>query len=595
MAAFFCEPVIGAGGVHPPPDGYIEGVADLCAEHGVLLVIDSVICGFGRLGTWFGVERWEEVRPDLITFAKGVTSGYLPLGGVIASGAVAAPFFEGPGSPMLRHGATYAGHPTCCAAALTVLDIYERENIIPRGRELERPLADALAPLADHPAVSEIRSGLGLLAAVQLSADAVENEPAAVAKVTQGARDAGVLVRPLLGSIAVSPPLVVEPDHLTQIADALRAGLDRLTVSEPEEDVPELRDGPPWVTEEMVALQPALVRALLDSPPAGVTEVAAAVQAAQRAQEPVTVIGCGTSEHGAMAIAALLEHALGEPAYPPAVASRQSLDAVERPQRGGVCIAVSHDGGTRATTLALEAAARAGAVTALVTARPHGSAAGPAAHVLTTPVHDDSWCHTVAYTSAIATGAAIARELGLEGVDGRGAEALLTAGFASQREAAPLAGAARVVCAGAGIDLITARELALKLAEGARVPTAAAAPRDAAARPPRRRGPRDGRRARAHRWERRPARAPRRARLRRAGRDRHPRRHDPAPRRARGGRAERAARAAARRRGGAPVAHARARARARREPGPDPARGGAVPPGRRRGRRRRRLVASRQP
>lgn len=228
VAAFFCEPVIGAGGVYPPPEGYIEGVADLCAEHGVLLVIDSVICGFGRLGTWFGIERWEEVRPDLITFAKGVTAGQLPLGGVIASGAVAAPFFEGPGSPMLRHGATYAGHPTCCAAALTVLDIYERENLIPRGRELERPLADALAPLAAHPAVAEVRAGMGLLAAVQLSPAALEAEPAAVAKVSQGAREAGVLVRPLLGSIAVSPPLVIESEHLTQIADALRAGLDRL-------------------------------------------------------------------------------------------------------------------------------------------------------------------------------------------------------------------------------------------------------------------------------------------------------------------------------------------------------------------------------
>ena len=244
-------------------------------------------------------------------------------------------------------------------------------------------------------------------------------------------------------------------------------------MAELADDFPELRDGPPWVTEEMVAAQPALVRALLDSPPEGVTGVAAAVQDARRAGEPVTVIGCGTSEHGAMAIAALLEDALGGDAWPPAVASRQSLDAVQRPQRGGVCIAVSHDGGTRATTLALEAAAAAGAVTALVTARPQGSAAGQAAHVLTTPLHDDSWCHTVAYTSAIAIGAALAREIGLEGVDGAGAEAVLTAGFASHREAAPLAGAQRIVCAGAGIDLITARELALKIAEGARVPTAA--------------------------------------------------------------------------------------------------------------------------
>jgi putrescine---pyruvate transaminase len=228
VAAFFCEPVIGAGGVHLPPEGYVQGAADLCAEHGVLLVIDSVICGFGRLGTWFGIERWEDVKPDLITFAKGVTSGYLPLGGVIASADVAAPFFDGPGSPMLRHGVTYAGHPTCCAAALAVLDIYEREDLIPRGRELERPLADALAPLADHPAVAEVRAGLGLLAAVQLAPDALERDPGAAAQVAAGAREAGVIVRPLLGALAVSPPLTVDETHLEQIADAFRAGLARL-------------------------------------------------------------------------------------------------------------------------------------------------------------------------------------------------------------------------------------------------------------------------------------------------------------------------------------------------------------------------------
>ena len=145
VAAFFCEPVIGAGGVHPPPDGYIQGVADLCAEHGILLVIDSVICGFGRLGTWFGVERWEDVKPAMITFAKGVTSGYIPLGGVVASDEIAAPYWAEPGGPTFRHGATYAGHPTACAAALEVIDIYEREELIPRGRELEQPLYDALA------------------------------------------------------------------------------------------------------------------------------------------------------------------------------------------------------------------------------------------------------------------------------------------------------------------------------------------------------------------------------------------------------------------------------------------------------------------
>src|SRR5215208_8336665 len=230
VAAFFCEPVIGAGGVYAPPEGYIEGVADLCAEHGILLVVDSVICGFGRLGTWYGIERWEDVRPDMITFAKGATAGYLPLGGVIVSGEVAAPFFEAPGGPMLRHGATYAGHPSCCAAALEVMDIYEREGLLTRGRDLERPLADALAPLADHPAVTSVRGGCGLLAAVQLASHDD------VAKVAQGAREAGVLVRPLLGSVAMSPPLTVEREHLHMLADGISAGLDRLGSVAPKPD-----------------------------------------------------------------------------------------------------------------------------------------------------------------------------------------------------------------------------------------------------------------------------------------------------------------------------------------------------------------------
>jgi putrescine---pyruvate transaminase len=228
VAAFFCEPVIGAGGVYQPPEGYIQGVADLCAEHGILLVIDSVICAFGRLGTWYGVERWPDVRPDLITFAKGVTAGYLPLGGVVVAGRVADQFFGEPGGPMLRHGATYAGHPTCCAAGLAVLDIYERDGLIERGQELEGPLADALAPLAEHAAVGEVRAGLGLLAAVQLAPEALEADAGAVAKLAMGAREAGVLVRPLLAGVAVSPPLTVEPRHLEELAAAIAHGLDKL-------------------------------------------------------------------------------------------------------------------------------------------------------------------------------------------------------------------------------------------------------------------------------------------------------------------------------------------------------------------------------
>ena len=132
VAAVFMEPVIGAGGVYPPAPGYIEGVAELCRRTGALLVIDAVICAFGRLGTWFGIERWN-VTPAMIVFAKGVTSGYLPLGGVMVSERVAEPFWGDPGGPIFRHGSTYAGHPTCCAAALANIALLERDGLLERG------------------------------------------------------------------------------------------------------------------------------------------------------------------------------------------------------------------------------------------------------------------------------------------------------------------------------------------------------------------------------------------------------------------------------------------------------------------------------
>jgi adenosylmethionine-8-amino-7-oxononanoate aminotransferase len=224
VAAFFVEPVIGAGGVYPPPDGYIQGVAEVCREAGVLLVVDSVICGFGRLGTWYGIERFDVV-PDMITFAKGVTSGYLPLGGVIVSDEIAEPFFRAPDSPMFRHGATYAGHAACCAAAMANLDILEKEGLVARGRELEGALMDAFEPLASSPVVSEVRGGTGLLAAVGIDAAAVPDMGTAVAQVVKQARAEGVLVRGLGAGVAVSPPLTAEPEHLQMAADAIGAGL----------------------------------------------------------------------------------------------------------------------------------------------------------------------------------------------------------------------------------------------------------------------------------------------------------------------------------------------------------------------------------
>lgn len=226
VAAFFCEPIIGAGGVRLPSPGYIEGVAEVCANHGVLFIADEVICGFGRLGTWFGVERWPGVQPDLITFAKGVSSGYLPVGGVVVSGEVAEPFWSGDGA-VFRHGATYSGHPACCAAALANLEILEREGLVERARELEGELASVLAPLAERPEVAEVRAGLGLLAAVELAPDLVAQ--GGVARVAREARERGVFVRALGTSVAVSPPLTVRSEHLELLAEALTGAIEALS------------------------------------------------------------------------------------------------------------------------------------------------------------------------------------------------------------------------------------------------------------------------------------------------------------------------------------------------------------------------------
>jgi adenosylmethionine-8-amino-7-oxononanoate aminotransferase len=228
VAAVFVEPVIGAGGVYPPLPGYIEGLAALCERTGVLLVIDSVICGFGRLGTWFGIERWR-VEPAMIVFAKGVTSGYLPLGGLVVAERIAEPFWGEPGSPVLRHGPTYAGHATCCAAALANIALLGRDQLIERGGQLEDVLLEELKPLADHPAVAEVRGGVGLLAAVALTDEILERHPDAVTRVVMGAREEGVLVRPLAGAVAVSPPLTIQTEHFTLIARALERGLAALS------------------------------------------------------------------------------------------------------------------------------------------------------------------------------------------------------------------------------------------------------------------------------------------------------------------------------------------------------------------------------
>ncbi|CAG4903318.1 MULTISPECIES: aminotransferase class III-fold pyridoxal phosphate-dependent enzyme [Acidithrix] len=217
IAAVFVEPVVGAGGVHLPTEGYLTSIAAICMEIGALLVVDSVICGFGRLGYWFGPERFGVV-PDMITFAKGITSGYIPLGGVVISPKISDPFFNDSGATF-RHGPTYAGHPIACAAGIANLKILKSENLIPNGELLETDLSMALMASSDSPIVTEVRSGLGLLGAIEISSDFQSRFPSALGEIQGAMRRRGVLVRPLVTSIAVSPPLTITKSEIELIGN----------------------------------------------------------------------------------------------------------------------------------------------------------------------------------------------------------------------------------------------------------------------------------------------------------------------------------------------------------------------------------------
>jgi adenosylmethionine-8-amino-7-oxononanoate aminotransferase len=168
VAAVFVEPVQNAGGSVPPPPGYFQRLREICDRHGVLLVSDEVICAFGRLGEWFGAQRYD-YQPDMITFAKGVTSGYAPLGGVVISDRLAEPFLSGKTS--FAHGITFGGHPVACAVALANLEVFEREDLLGHVKENEAALSATLDKLRDLPIVGDVR-GAGFFWAVELVKDA---------------------------------------------------------------------------------------------------------------------------------------------------------------------------------------------------------------------------------------------------------------------------------------------------------------------------------------------------------------------------------------------------------------------------------------
>lgn len=226
IAAVIIEPVAGATGVLVPPRGYLERLREICSKHDILLVFDEVVTGFGRLGAPFAAQA-TGVTPDMITFAKAVTNATVPLGGVIASSSV----YDAIASPTegieLFHGYTYSGHPVSCAAAMATLDIYQKEGLFERVRELSPYWEKALHSLADEPHVVDVRN-IGLLGAVEMDPDRKLGPGSRALAVQTKCFERNVFVRPVGDAVVLSPPFIIEPHQIDEIVDALRKAIRTL-------------------------------------------------------------------------------------------------------------------------------------------------------------------------------------------------------------------------------------------------------------------------------------------------------------------------------------------------------------------------------
>ena len=214
IAAVLTEPLQGAGGVFPPVDGYLKGLRRLCDDNGALLIFDEVICGFGRTGQWFGAQTFD-VTPDLITFAKGVTSGYLPLSGVIVSRSVCNELEEDPGF-LLRTGYTYSGHQASCAAGVANLQVMTDEGLDRRANHVGEKLREGLGALQADGLIQSWR-GMGAVYAAELGRDSIP--------VRNDILEEGVIVRPIGTSLAICPPLVITDDEVGRIIDTMASAL----------------------------------------------------------------------------------------------------------------------------------------------------------------------------------------------------------------------------------------------------------------------------------------------------------------------------------------------------------------------------------
>ena len=224
IAAVMMEPVQAAGGVHPPPEDYLSEVRALCHRQNVLLILDEVVCGFGRLGHWFGGHRYGVV-PDIMTVAKGLTSAYIPMGAAIASARVHKAFVDPDGSIEFMHGYTYSGHPAACVAGLAVIDIIEREGVVENSRQVGTHLQERVRTLTTCPLVAEVR-GEGMLAAVELAA---EDPPPTVAEAQRRIQAAGVLVRAQEDHLGIYPPLTFSVEEVDRVVEVIGNTLEALS------------------------------------------------------------------------------------------------------------------------------------------------------------------------------------------------------------------------------------------------------------------------------------------------------------------------------------------------------------------------------
>jgi beta-alanine--pyruvate transaminase len=223
IAAVIVEPIAGSAGVILPPQGYLQRLREICDKHGILLIFDEVICAFGRTGDTFAANRFD-VTPDLITVAKGLTSGTVPMGAVLASGGIYDTFMTGPeGAIEFFHGYTYSGHPLAAAAGCATLDVYESEGLFQRARDMAPVLEDALHSLKGAPHVIDVRN-FGLIGAVELQG--IDGKPTQRAlQVFRECYDNGVIIRTTGDTLAFSPPLVIDEEQIGKVVETVRQAL----------------------------------------------------------------------------------------------------------------------------------------------------------------------------------------------------------------------------------------------------------------------------------------------------------------------------------------------------------------------------------